>query len=204
MWALLPAGSVLPRPLSAVSAVMVAAAVPSWRRSGWWAAHRTPALAAVRLLLALLLAAQVALVAPAAVTGSSSAGAVLGMLGETGAAALFWLPFRCVWACSCHAVCSPGLLTAWALVGRCCCFPNATRHTPSLLPSLQVLPALCRPPARPPAVPVDCDCRRHAGPCAQRGLPHPCRLPGHSVHHSGHCRPTDHWIPAGLLAGLHA
>lgn len=79
---------------------MVAAAVPSWRRSGWWAAHRTPALAAVRLLLALLLAAQVALVAPAAVPSGSSAGAVLGMLGETGAAALFWLPFRCVCVCA--------------------------------------------------------------------------------------------------------
>ncbi|PRW57073.1 hypothetical protein C2E21_4280 [Chlorella sorokiniana] len=78
----------------AVSAVMVAAAVPSWRRSGWWAAHRTPALAAVRLLLALLVAAQVALSTSPSVHDGSSASTVLSLLGDNGASALFWLPFR--------------------------------------------------------------------------------------------------------------
>lgn len=73
---------------------MVAAALPAWRRSGWWAAHRTPALAAVRLLVALLVAAQLAFATPTRVPDGGAAGALLALMGDNGAAALFWLPFR--------------------------------------------------------------------------------------------------------------
>lgn len=75
---------------------MVAAAVPAWMHSGWWAAHRTPALSAVRLLLVLLVTAQVALLPPPLVSDGGAVGALLALLGDSGAAALFWLPFRCV------------------------------------------------------------------------------------------------------------
>lgn len=72
---------------------MAASALPPWLWPGWWLAHRTPALVAVRLLATLLFAVQLAAF-PATVDGPGWAGMATALLIDSGAAALCLLPLR--------------------------------------------------------------------------------------------------------------
>jgi hypothetical protein len=79
-------------------------ALPACLYPGWWASHRTPFLAAARLLVTLLYAAQLLAAAPAAL---SPVGLAEALLVHSGAAALCFMPFR--WAACLPAAGQSGL-----------------------------------------------------------------------------------------------
>ena len=70
---------------------MAGPALPACLSPNWWASRRIPFLAAARLLVTLLYAAQLLIAAPAAF---APAGLAEALLVHSGAAALCFMPFR--------------------------------------------------------------------------------------------------------------